>query len=110
MLLLYFLKDQLSVCPVNQKVFKRYWRERENVDDCGYNMAWYILFSAKLDLEKQIHKKELHELKCKHEEEIFTLKKDQYVLNAKVWKSVYSYHYIAYFSFLQFYLLGKCDY
>lgn len=70
-------------------------------------MTWYILFSAKLDLKKQIHKKELDELKCKHEEEMFTLKKDQYVLNAEVWKSDYSYHYIWYLSFLQFYLLGK---
>lgn len=31
-----------------------------------------------------MHKKELDELKCKHEEEMFALKKDQYVLNAKV--------------------------
>lgn len=110
MLLLYVLKDQLSVCPVNQKVCKWYWGERENVDDCGYIMTWYILFSAKLELEKQIHKKELDELKCKHEEEMFTLKKDQYVLNAKVWKSVSFYRYILYFSFLQFYLLVKYDY
>jgi len=108
-LLLYVRKDQLSVCLVNQKVCKLYW-ERENVDDCGYIRTWYILFSAKLELEKQIHKKELDELKCKHEEEMFTLKKDQYVLNAKVWKSVYSEHYILYFSFLQFYLLGKYVY
>jgi len=47
-------------------------------------MTCYVLFSAKLELEKQIHKKELDELKCKHEEEMFTLKKDQYVLNAEV--------------------------
>jgi hypothetical protein len=42
------------------------------------------LFSAKLELEKQIHKKELEEQKCKVTEKINTLKKYQNVLNDRV--------------------------
>lgn len=43
-----------------------------------------IFLKAQLESEEQEHKKKLDTLKCKHEEEIFTLKKDVYILNAKV--------------------------
>jgi hypothetical protein len=42
------------------------------------------LFLDKLELEEQEHKKQLDALKYKHEEEIVTLKKEVYILNAKV--------------------------
>jgi hypothetical protein len=42
------------------------------------------LFLGKLESGEQEHKKQLDALKCKHEEEILTLKKEAYILNAKV--------------------------
>jgi hypothetical protein len=43
-----------------------------------------VLFLDKLESAEQEHKKQLDALKCQHEEEIFTLKKEVYILNAKV--------------------------
>lgn len=43
-----------------------------------------VLFLGKLESGEQEHKKQLDALKCKHEEEILTLKKEVYILNAKV--------------------------
>ncbi|KDR21620.1 hypothetical protein L798_01855 [Zootermopsis nevadensis] len=39
---------------------------------------------AKLESEEQGHKRQLDALKCKHEEEMFALKRDIYILNAKI--------------------------
>ncbi|XP_069699622.1 centrosomal protein of 162 kDa [Periplaneta americana] len=43
-----------------------------------------LKLKSELDAEEQEYKKQLDALKCKHEEEIFNLKKDIYVLNAKI--------------------------
>lgn len=43
-----------------------------------------VLFLGKLESGEQKHKKQLDALKCKHEEEILILKKEVYILNARV--------------------------
>jgi hypothetical protein len=54
----------------------------ESIDVCDF--IGIVLFLDNLESGEKEHKKQLAALKCKHEEEIFALKKEVYILNAKV--------------------------
>jgi hypothetical protein len=71
---------------MNQKFCEKSCRGRGNImiNNDYINAYVGIFLKAQLESEEQEHKKKLDTLKCKHEEEIFTLKKDVYILNAKV--------------------------
>jgi hypothetical protein len=73
-------RNKIQKCNTPSSISFRCFRKYND-----YINAYVGLFlKAQLESEDQEHKKQLDTLKCKHKEEIFTLKKDVYILNAKV--------------------------